>query len=113
VSQRKERRKEGKKERNPSICNALSHRRHYQNQAPMNVGFTPNMHPNYSDGNAHGPTTLLLLLPLLGLYSTTLGTQKPSAANKGSLTSVVALLSLSLFSKEKKRRVYGSGYSDP
>jgi hypothetical protein len=26
---------------------------------------------------------------------------------------VVALLSLSLFSKEKKRRVYGSGYSDP
>ncbi len=69
------------------------------------------MNPNYSDGNAHGPTTLLL--PLLGLYSTTLGTQKPSAANKGSLTSVVAHLSLSLFSKEKIWRVYGSGYPDP
>ncbi len=57
-----------KKERNPSICNALNHG-HYQNQT--HLGFAPNMNPNYSDGNAHRPT----LLHLLGLYSTTLGTQ--------------------------------------
>jgi hypothetical protein len=69
VSQGKERKKERKKERNPSICNALS-LRHYQNQGLL--GFAPNMNPNYSDANAHRPT---LLLPLLGLYSTTLGTQ--------------------------------------
>jgi len=38
------------------------------------LALPPNVNPNYSDGNAHGPT-LLLLLPLLGLSSTTLGTQ--------------------------------------
>jgi len=39
------------------------------------LALPPNVNPNYSDGNAHGPTLLLLLLPLLGLSGTTLGTQ--------------------------------------
>jgi hypothetical protein len=105
VSQRKERKKERKKERNPSICNALSHR-HYQNQGPL--GFAPNMNPNYSDANAHRPT--LLLLPLLGLYSTTLGTQT-KCTKQGLINNTCGggSLSLSLFSKENNWRVYGSG----
>jgi len=105
VSQGKERKKE--RIRNPSICNALS-LRHYQNQGPL--GFAPNMNPNYSDANAHRPTLLLLLLlTLVVLYSTTLGTQT-KCTKQGLINNTCGggSLSLSLFFKENNWRVSGS-----
>jgi hypothetical protein len=69
------------------------------------------MNPNYSDANAHRPTLLLLLLlTLVGLYSTTLGTQT-KCTKQGLINDTCGRgsLSLSLFFKENNWRVYGSG----
>jgi hypothetical protein len=80
----------------------------------LSLGFAPNMNPNYSDGNAHGPTTLLLL-PLLGLYSTTLGTQT-KCSKQGVLTNKCGgaslPLSLSLFQRKQLAGIWVR-YPDP
>ncbi len=78
------------------------------------LALPPNLNPNYSDGNAHGPTLLLLLLPLLGLSSTTLGAQTKCSKqgvihNKCGGGFLSLSLSLSLSSKENNWRVYESG----